>query len=419
VGTELRGGPAPPAAGARGRGRRARARARLGPSWPKVRLVLSLALLGVAAALLASRGHQLAGAGRRLRQLRWGWVGVAIGFEAASMVIFARLQRWLLRAGGVRLRLRTMVEITLAGNALGTSLPGGVAFSGAWVFGQLRRRGVSRAVSTWVLLVAGALSSFALFLVAAAGVELAGSSGPLRSMRLPMLVLTLIPVCAGAGVAAYHRSASFRRQVERASAWLAERSALGRRLEEALGTTLRRAEVVRLSLWGWCEVLGLALVNWLDDCACLVACILALGLAVPWRFVLVIYGFTQVSASLPITPGGIGVVEGSLAGLLTAYGTPFDASVATVVLYRIVSFWALVPVGWGMWVYLDLVERHRPRARAHPWAAHPGAGADGPPAARPPSLLPSPPDCPGCPDEAGEEVGAASVGGSAAQAEGR
>jgi hypothetical protein len=48
----------------------------------------------------------------------------------------------------------------------------------------------------------------------------------------------------------------------------------------------------------------------------LVACILAFGGGVPWRGVLVAYGLTQLAASLPITPGGIGVVEASLAALL-------------------------------------------------------------------------------------------------------
>lgn len=42
-------------------------------------------------------------------------------------------------------------------------------------------------------------------------------------------------------------------------------------------------------------------------------------------------------------PGGLGVVEGGLSILLIAYGMPTDGALAGVLLYRIVSFWAIVP----------------------------------------------------------------------------
>jgi putative heme transporter len=96
----------------------------------------------------------------------------------------------------------------------------------------------------------------------------------------------------------------------------------------------------------------------------------ALGVPVPWRGVLVIYGLTQVAASLPITPGGIGVVEGSMTALLIAYGTHATDAVAVVLLYRIVSFWGLAPIGWAAWGGLELALRHGLRHAAHPWAEH-------------------------------------------------
>ncbi len=74
--------------------------------------------------------------------------------------------------------------------------------------------------------------------------------------------------------------------------------------------------------------------NWVWDAVALAACILALGGGVPWRGVLVAYALTQIAASFPITPGGMGVVEGSLAALLVAYGMPADRAVAATLLYR-------------------------------------------------------------------------------------
>ena len=372
--------------------------------WPALRLVVSLALVGAAAYFLVRRASEVAAAWHLLGHLRWRWVALAVLFEAASMVVFARMQRWLLRAGGVEVPLRTMVELTLAGNAMAATLPGGVAWAGAWVFGQLRRRGVSRFLRVWMFLVAGAVSSFALFLVVVAGIELAGDRGPVAGLRWGALVLAAIPVAALGGLAVGRRTSL--RRLGRRLASLAGRLPPASWLAAKVEEVVKKVRAVRLSGVAWAEVLGLGLLNWLDDCAVLVCCIAALGVGVPWRGVFVVYGLTQVAAALPITPGGIGVVEGALGALLHAYGVPLHEAVATVIVYRIVSFWGLVPVGWAVWVGLDVLERrgHRP-GRPHPWAEHLHGGP--PPAARRRArLVPDPRPCPAwtqCrpPDEAG------------------
>ncbi len=98
--------------------------------------------------------------------------------------------------------------------------------------------------------------------------------------------------------------------------------------------------------------------NWVFDCACLVFSILAVGGHVPWQGVLAAYGLTQLAAALPITPGGIGVVEGTLSVLLIAYHMPAATAIAAVMLYRAISFWILVPVGWGAVGVLAAMHRH-------------------------------------------------------------
>jgi hypothetical protein len=121
---------------------------------------------------------------------------------------------------------------------------------------------------------------------------------------------------------------------------------------------------------GWLEAFGLALANWVYDAATLVVCLFALGTGVPWRGILVAYSLTQIAASIPITPGGLGVVEGSLAALLVAYGLPPGEALTATFLYRLVSFWGLVPIGWATWVGLELAQRQGVRRKVHPWAVH-------------------------------------------------
>jgi uncharacterized protein (TIRG00374 family) len=84
---------------------------------------------------------------------------------------------------------------------------------------------------------------------------------------------------------------------------------------------------------------------------------------------LLAYGAGQLAANLPITPGGLGVVEGSLTIALVAFGGAENSTVAAVLLYRIISFWAELPVGWAAWAAFELAGRRR-RARSE--AMRPG-----------------------------------------------
>jgi uncharacterized membrane protein YbhN (UPF0104 family) len=365
---------------------------------PVARQLLTVALLAGAAWAAYDHRAEISRAAGMLSQLNAGWVLVAITAEVASMVAFARLQRWLLRAGGVDIGLVPMVEIVLAGNALSSSLPGGPAWSATWAFRQLRRRGANRLLAGWVLLVAGVLAGLAVFVIVAAGAWVAGGTGPLAHLRWLAAALAAVPALVAGGWYAARRHPAVRAGLARS--WQAVAGRYPR--ASAAGSFTARAVdnlgLVRPGVVGWMEAFGLALANWIYDAACLVACIAALGIPIPWRGVLAIYGLTQVSASLPITPGGLGVVEGSLAALLMAYGTPADSAVAVVLLYRIVSFWGLVPVGWGAWFGLEMAQRRGLRRRSHPWASHEHGSEPAPALAAvgPERILPPQP-CAGCP----------------------
>lgn len=367
-------------------------------SWTWFRRVLAAAVLVFALVAAISRRHELGQAFNLFGRIRWQWLLIAVGFEVASLIAFARLQRLLLRAGGVEVGVGTMVEITLAGNALAMSLPGGAAWAAAWAFGQLRRRGAEPALAGWVVLMAGALASYALFLLLVVGALLAGAHGPAKQFRFVGLALACIPPAAGVLALAAHRSPRVRSTL--GGAWQSMcRSWLGRRALPSVERFVERIKGVRHRPWQWAEAFGLALFNWLATCACLAAVIIALGGHVPWRAVLVAYTLAQVAASIPITPGGLGIVEGSLTALLVAYGMQTDLALASVLLFRVVSFWALVPVGWGAWGVLTLSGRRAPDRQPHPWAVHthsegtepsPGGSRSAP------HRLLDPPKCRGC-----------------------
>jgi hypothetical protein len=62
--------------------------------------------------------------------------------------------------------------------------------------------------------------------------------------------------------------------------------------------------------------------------------------------VLLAFGVAQIVASLPLIPGGIGLVEGSLAVILVAYGAHRAPALAVVLVYRFLTFWLVITIGW-------------------------------------------------------------------------
>ena len=94
----------------------------------------------------------------------------------------------------------------------------------------------------------------------------------------------------------------------------------------------------------------------------------AVHAAIPWNGILLAYGVAQIVAALPVVPGGIGVVEGSLAVILIAYGAGRVSALSTALVFRAVSFWLAVCVGW---ITVGAIARHA-RRRDHRSGDDPG-----------------------------------------------
>ncbi len=86
---------------------------------------------------------------------------------------------------------------------------------------------------------------------------------------------------------------------------------------------------------------------------CLTVCIRALGGSVPIASVAVVYLTGSAIGSLVPTPGGLGAVEAALSAGLTAEGLPGAVAVSSVLLYRLLTFWLPVPIGWIALKYLE------------------------------------------------------------------
>ena len=326
------------------------------------RWALTIGLGALAAITVASQWGTLRSGVEQLSDLHWRNLRWAVYAEALSLIALAQLTRLLLVTGGVRLRLGSVLGLTVASNAMTLTLPGGPALGATFSFDQLRRRGVRAALSAYALVVTLVFTFVALVMIALVGIDLAGSVGPAAPFRVVATVAMVLLGSLGVGCALVVRRPRCRARLARPLERLSRRprcSGVVERLREWVGELAS----VRLSALTLFRCLAVAILNWICDCGCLVFSILAVGGHVPWQAVLAAYGLTQLAASLPITPGGIGVVEATLSVLLIAYHMPAPTAVAAVILYRILSFWILVPVGWATVGALLAVQR-RSRTRA-------------------------------------------------------
>jgi putative heme transporter len=321
----------------------------------RIRVALSVTGL-IAFAILVTKRAEAASSIGRLGHPHWSWIPIALVLESASMATFAWMQRRLLRVGGMQVGNRPMLATTFAANALSVSVPvAGPELGAAFSFRRFMRQGADPSLASWSLVAGGLVSVVGAIAILVGGGALSGSTLVTgASVGAGLLVLG-----AAAGARATVLSPRFGPHLERPAAWAVGRIA---RLcshpiddpQEAINTWLLRVRSFRLSPSEWIKVGGWGLANWLTDAGVLAIGILAVGAPVPWRALLLVYGAATVVGSVGITPGGIGLVEGTLCLGLVSAGLPAGQALVAVLLYRVVSFWLVAAVGWFVLLYLRL-----------------------------------------------------------------
>lgn len=279
-----------------------------------------------------------------------GWLACAVLAQAASMGMFARVQRRLLRAGGVRMSLPRALRMTYAGNALSTTLPAGPAISVAFNFRQYRRAGAPPRLATSVIMLGGVIMTGAYAVVGLAALV---AAPPSRALAVTGLAL----LAAGTGVCAlvaWRHGASLARLAHRLA-----RPVLRHRLAAPYAERLREGGAgLRLRPADWTMLTFASLFNWVFDILSLTAAGRAVGVHTALYSITLAYFAAQAAGTLvPLLPGGLGAMEGSLAASLVAFGALSAPAGAAVALYRLVSFWGVVGVGWLAWLAVKAGEK--------------------------------------------------------------
>jgi uncharacterized protein (TIRG00374 family) len=312
-----------------------------------VRYLLGIGIIALAVWALSSHRSELSGMSAVFGHLKWWWIPPALIAETASNVCFAGLQYELLRCGGLEAPKGPLVSMTFASQAINNSLPGGSAVATVYGFRWFRRFGASDALAAWSIVGVVVATTVSLSLVATAGLAMATGEGA---------SLDLVPVIVGAFVATMAIGALFvyERPLFVVVTWALRTShkLVGRPRGDVAAQIQRIVQLVTTVRLGQRQVIAIVLwgcANWLFDCACFAMMFLAVGAGIPWKGLLLAYGAGQLAANLPFTPGGLGVVEGSITIALVAFGGAHVSTVDAVLMYRVISFWLVLVVGWILW----------------------------------------------------------------------
>ncbi len=323
---------------------RHRVRRALRKAWPAARVLIGLALVVIALWVLSSKTSELEGFSTAFRHFNWWWTVPAVIAEIASYFCFAAMQFELLQAGHLRAPWTPLVKLSFASQAITNSLPIGNAVSSVYGFRWFRRFGADNTLAVWALAGTLVAASVSLSLVAILGLGVATQEGASLDL-VPVLIGTFIVMLGIGSLFVYERplhavvSGALKLSVAVTGRPRGDTVALIDRITAWMtAVRLNWSQIGRIITWG--------AFNWLLDCACFAMMFLALGAPIPWKGLLLAYGAGQLAATLPITPGGLGVVEGSITVALVAFGGPEASTAYAVLLYRIISFWMILVIGW-------------------------------------------------------------------------
>ena len=289
----------------------------------------------------------------RLATLNLLWFIPAIVAEGGHFACTFALQRIALRTKA----WFAVITAQLAGNAISLTVPGGAAAGAAVQFRMLGTAGMDPTES-----VAG-LTAFSFL----------GIGGLLA---LPVFVLPVVlfgtPVASGltdaawVGVVGFVLFTGFGALVMATDAPLlwagrvaqAVRNRVLKKRDPIEGLPERLLEqrnVIRAVLGQqWWQATLLSVGRLLLDYLCLLFCVRAVGAHPHPSLILLAYAVAGVIGLIPITPGGIGIVEASLAGFLALAGLDGAQAVLATLAYRLASYWipmAAGPIAYGAFKY--------------------------------------------------------------------
>ena len=281
-----------------------------------------------------------------LRHARPAFLVAAVVAQTVSLGCYALLYRRVLAALGARVRFRLVADVVLATFFISHLTPFGSATGTLVNVNTLEADGVAAATTSEAIGLTSLMSTVALIalfgigFVATAGRHVSQSYLTIAGIALALVVAVLAVVLV---IGAHPEIAG------RAGRWAASVARHVRPSidpEKVAETSRRLASLARSALTGraFLASSALASADLLFDLLSLDLVFLALRYQPGFGPLAVAYAAANIASAIPVTPGGLGVIEVTLVAITVGFGAPRPTAVLAVIGYRIVNYWLpLIP----------------------------------------------------------------------------
>jgi uncharacterized membrane protein YbhN (UPF0104 family) len=252
-----------------------------------------------------------------MTSLAWGLVGLAAAAQIAANWFFGLLYKESVEVAGGRLKAFSSFKAALVGAGVARLIPAGGAITPVamgWTVRDEEPGTTGAAVRTVLLNYAGLLMMTGVGLLLARPRESAQIFSISLAVLAPFVLFGGLLLMFGTG-----KLGSISRYLPKF---------VRKRLD---ATVIDHLPGPESQTYIWCRLTL--------EAAALGLVLRAFGLEVNVFQVMAAFGVAQLAGGLPGTPGGLGVTEAGLVFILSAYGFPSRATLAPVIIYRIVSYW--------------------------------------------------------------------------------
>lgn len=280
--------------------------------------------------------HELSDA---LRRFQHGYIPLVL--LLASLNYLTRCVKWEMYRRALQIVLPTRVSVLVFFSGLVMSVTPGKfgEVLKSYLLKQANGTPIPRSVP--IVLAERFTDFIALILLSSAGTFAFAYGGRLFAVSVLLTIAVFILVS----------SRTWSTQVLRALSHVPRFSGMARRLEEAYRSVLQ--------LLHWHLLIPTTLISvlaWFWECLGFYLILHGFGTALSPFEATFIYAFSTIAGAVTLLPGGLGVTEAGMAGLLLVFGIPKFTAVAGVLIVRVCTLWFAVLIGLvALWVFRCMV----------------------------------------------------------------
>lgn len=325
---------------------------------PRVRRALqaavSILLVGGIFYFVLGQFADLSSVWRAIRSLTKVEVAVLVGLAAWNLATYW-IQMVVATPGLTYPQAMVLTEST---TAVSNALPAGGAIGVGLTYSILGSWGFSNSRATLAVLVSGIWNNFAKLGMPVLALAILALSGEASGGRLVAALVGLLGLVGAVTIfALILRSEAFARQLGLFTQRIATRLRKVFRKGPATGWDLAvtkfRGRVLGFVHRRWIQLTVVTVIGHLSLYLVLLASLRVMGVSeqeASWAQILAVFSFARLVTAIPITPGGVGIVELALIGGISAAGGERAEVVAAVLIYRLLTY--VVPIVFGGITYV-------------------------------------------------------------------